>query len=241
MIRPGRGATPWVLILVLLPAGCGGGDAESADQGQVQVLPLEESPGPEQDLARYVGVLTVEGRPEVLLCDRTPLEADGPALMELLELHAELTPGQEPMEGLFVDVLGRIREDARGRWLDLVEVRRAAWEGWGCRTDESGVVFRAAGTEPFWTLTVREETAEWRTPDEVKQFVHAGAYGMPRGGWELDASESGGAAALRAEFHQEPCRDAMSGAYSHLSAVVFTGERELRGCAYIGPEATGPV
>ena len=164
-----------------------------------------------------------------------------PEMLELAGLHAELAPGLEPIEGIFVDVLGEMREDAQGPWLNVIGLRRAALEGWGCDRDERSLVMEASGTEPFWTLTVEDSVASWRTPEGVKQFVHDGPFAMRWGGWELESRSGADEPELRAELYQQPCRNAMSGAWSHLSVEVVLAGRTFRGCGFLGPEAEGHI
>lgn len=222
----------WALLAL---AGCtGGGGPEDHASGEATA----STPG---EPARFRGVLTVLGRAEIVLCDGRSLALDGPAAMELLELHAELTPGGEPLEGMFVDVLAELRDAEEAPWLNALEVRRAAIEGWGCGRDEAALVLEASGTEPFWSLTVEERTATWRTPESLEALVHDGPYPMPRGGSVLEGRGQNGAVRLRAEFYQGPCRNAMSGAYSHLTAVVTLDGVGFRGCAFSGPEAASPL
>lgn len=225
-----RARLPVVGALVL--AACGG-DASEPPLGSAATP--EELPGRAQP-ARYRGVLTLEGRPEVVLCEGTSVPVDGPALPDLLELHAVLTPGSEPMEGIFVDVLGQVQDAGGEPWLDALEVRRAAFEGWGCRRDESSAVLRASGTEPFWSLSVEREGATWSTPEAVETLVHDGPYTMTRGGWALEARTASAEPRLQAEFYAQGCQDPMSGAYSHLTVLVTLGDVRYRGCGYFGPE-----
>lgn len=236
--RRGAAVSRLVAVILLAGTGCGGEAPEGAGEatGEARV----EAPAARAEPARYLGILTVEGGSEITLCDGGLYPLDGPASLALLELHASLAPGLEPMEGIFVDVLGELREDGHEPWVYALEVMRAAWEGWGCGTRDEGVLYRAAGTEPFWSLTVGDSTATWRTPEGMEQFVHGGPYAMTRGGWVVEGEVAGGGGALRAEFMDEPCRDAMSGAYSHLTAGVSREGREFRGCAYRAP-GTVPV
>lgn len=228
-MRVGAGA------LVLL-AACGGGDAPG--EGASEEVPAEAPTPAARDAGpgRFLGILTVEGRPEVALCSGTALPVDGPAILELLELHADLAPGMEPLEGVFVDVLGKLRDDGDGAWLEALEVRRAAWEGWGCRTDESAVVLGASGTEPFWGLTVADRTADWSTPEAGETLFHDGLFRLPRGGWGLEANTSSGETRLSVEIQAQGCRNEMSGAYSHLTVLVRIGGTDYRGCGFSGPE-----
>ena len=230
----------WVLAL----GGCGSPEGANppvregeADTGAAAERPAEA--GQQTSPARFTGILTVEGGAEITLCDGGTYPVDGPASLLLLELHASLAPGSEPMEGIFVEVLAEIREEDPSSWLDALEVRRAAWEGWGCGTPDQGALYRASGTEPFWSLSVADRVATWRTPEGMEQFVHDGPYPMTRGGWAVDGEASGGGATLRLELHDEPCRDAMSGAYSHLTARASLRGVEYRGCGYRSREGAG--
>ncbi|MDT8340801.1 MAG: hypothetical protein RQ751_04745 [Longimicrobiales bacterium] len=235
-------------IALLLLAGlgaCGGGDGPPAGAGQGAGAGTEaESSGPPSGGAaavetsagpeRLTGYLTVEGRPEVALCRGGALSVDGPALPDLLDLHLALAPGLEPLEGVFVDVLGEVRSDDRETWLDALEVRRASFEGWGCRADEAGLVLDAWGNEPFWSLTVGPETAMWRTPEGERSYGHDGPFPLPRGGWALEGVTADGSVAWSAQILQRPCQDTMSGAYAHLEITVELGGSVYRGCAYSG-------
>lgn len=224
------------LLLLLLSAACGGGEPPEAAPDDATGMEEDAAPveaGPQ----RLQGILTLEGEPELLLCDGTPYPVDGPAFPEMAELHTQLTPGAEPLEGIFVDVLAEVREGERGPWVDALALRRAAFEGWGCRDRTDGLLYRGSGTEPFWNLVVEEGRARWETPEGSRSFVHDGVVQMPRGGWELEARAEGGNGGLRAEFHSEPCRNAMSGAWSHLAVTVELGGETFQGCAFRGPEA----
>lgn len=246
MNRMGHAPPRWnmALALTLAAAACGGRGETGAGAGEAAATG-EDDPGRRTPTStepqRYLGALTMEGGAEITLCDGTPVGVDGPEMLDLVGLHAELAPGLEPMEGIFVDVLGEMREDAQGPWLNVIGLRRAALEGWGCDRDERSLVMEASGTEPFWTLTVEDSVATWRTPDGVKQFVHDGPFAMRWGGWELESRSGTDEPELRAELYQEPCRNAMSGAWSHLSVEVVLAGRTFRGCGFLGPEAEGHV
>lgn len=234
------------LASALILGSCGGepdGGAPSADRAPPPGVPGEEAVAvaPSARASRFLGVLTLEGGAEFILCEGTPLPLDGPAFLDMVGLHSELAPGLEPMEGIFADVLGEVRESQEGPWLRALELRRAALEGWGCGRDEVDILLEASGTEPFWTLTVQDSLAIWRMPEGSKQFVHGGPALMPRGGWEVVVDAVDARVELRAEFYQEPCRDSMSGAWSHLSAEVVLEGREYRGCAFIGPGWEGRI
>lgn len=227
------------MAVVLALAACGG-DTSNGDEAMSE-LADDTRPPPSLEPIRVTGFLTAEGDPVITICGTGEERlVDGPAYLELLSLHAGLAPGVEPMEGVFVDVLGTLDEGGRGPVLEALEVRRAAWEGGGCSGPEPDLAFRAQGTEPFWSLSVQEETLTWRTPDGERTLDHRGPYRSDRGDWLVDGTDGPAAAGsgveptLTARFYAEPCQDAMSGAWFHLSAEVELDGREYRGCAYSG-------
>lgn len=241
--RRGHGFAPMAAALALM--ACSGevpaGDTEAATADATTA----EAPG-EASTAEAVllsGYLTVDQGPVLALCgtgeERT---VDGPAYAELLDLHAVLAPGMQPLEGVFIEVLGAYVEGDRGPAVEALEVRRAAWEGGGCTDPQPDLAFRASGTEPFWSLSVMGESMTWRTPEGQEALEHRGPYRSDRGDWLVDGTFDAGApvgatTALSARFYAEPCRDAMSGAWFHLSAEVAFEGREFQGCAYMGGES----
>lgn len=232
-----------LVAFALATAACGGegsgGSGATADNADgAQDAPASSTP------ARITGHLTLDEVPLLTLCgsgeERT---LDGPAFPDLLDLHAALAPGVQPMEGVFVDVLGVLVEDERGGAVEVLEVRRAAWEGGGCNGPEPALAFRAHGTEPFWSLSVLGETLIWRTPEAERTLFHRGPYRADRGDWLVEGTieptipGAGTTPVLTARFYPEPCRDAMSGAWFHMSAEVVLDGREYRGCAFRGAES----
>lgn len=217
-----------VAVLLTALVACGG-DAPPPDDSTLDTL---RAAPPEP--ASITGFLTLEGEPVIARCGSgEELPVDGPALPDLLDLHTGLAPGVEPLEGVFVEVLGTVVEGPRGPEVDALEVRRAAWEGGGCGDTPADLAFQASGTEPFWSLTVLGETLVWRTPEGETTLDHGGPYRMERGGWQVDGEGEGGTA-LTARFYPEPCQNAMSGAWFHMTAEVELDGEEYRGCAYSG-------
>lgn len=232
------GRRGWILVLGL--AACGG-EAPADDTGGP--IGGGEGEASTADVALLRGYLTVDQGPVLALCstgeERT---VDGPAYAELLDLHAALAPGVQPLEGVFVEVLGAFSEGDRGPSVEAIEVRRAAWEGGSCDEPQPGLAFRASGTEPFWSLSVLGESMTWSTPEGQEVLEHRGPYRSDRGDWLVDGTFEvgapvGAASALSARFYAEPCRDAMSGAWFHMTAEVAFEDREYRGCAYAGGES----
>lgn len=228
-----------------LLAGCGGaGDA-----------PPEQAAG-EADTARttvefgsslrMTGIVMVgEGLTEFLPCGDGPeLWLDGPLALDILELHGEMTPGVEPFEGMFIDVVADIGPPpATGvgvgypAALIVGQLRRAAYEGWNCGDIRSEVHLEASGTEPFWTLSMTEAGTTFTTPDGGARPLELGEVRMVPEGWAISGSD--GAGTVEVLLEDDGCRNAMSGAYSHLMATVTMGETVLRGCGWFG-EALDP-
>ena len=250
----GRRAS-WAVRLVLMVAVPAFVATACSAEGGVEDPPAERVPGtPEAALwdsgvgegprapefgvsQRYTGLFSMLGAPEFRSCEGWALPVNGPAGLELMDLHVGLTPGSEPGEDIFVDLVAELRQGAGGPVLDVLEVRRAAYEGWGCGGDDVGVLLEASGTEPFWSLTARREGAEWRTPEERMDLSHGGLFLLGRGGWGLEGRDASGAP-WSADFQSGGCRNAMSGAYSHLAAEVRIRGEVFSGCAFLGP-ATG--
>ncbi|HSM06263.1 MAG TPA: hypothetical protein VK858_16705 [Longimicrobiales bacterium] len=223
-----------ILTLALLvgPAACGDTpppeDAEGEPAGEAEARAAAADPAP------ITGYLTLEGQPIITRCGTgEELPVDGPALPDLLDLHTSLAPGMEPMEGVFVDVLGTIRDSGGGPEVDALEVRRAAWEGGGCGDGGPPPVYSASGTEPFWSLTVTDETLTWSTPEGGTTMEHQGPYRMNLGGWQVDGTSAAGGE-LTARFYPEPCQNAMSGAWFHMRAGVELDGTSYEGCAWSG-------
>ena len=93
----------------------------------------------------------------------------------------------------------------------------------------------ASGTEPFWSLRVTSQGAEFATP-EGRRSLDVGVLEEDPEGWVVQGTDPDGGNVF-VSLTPIPCRDAMSGAYSHLTAEVQLGGRILRGCAYLGPES----
>lgn len=236
-----RGTVGWFVPLlavapVLLVAGCEfsgqpGSDGPAADTrapGRPAVVELTP-------VTRFQGLFTVEDGWRFVPCGEDPIPVEGPAIPDLLEVYDELVP--EGAAGMVVDLLGQVRErDGRG-WLEAMEVRRAHFEGFGC-DDLVRARLEASGTEPFWSLAVDQGTATWTTPRGERRFTHDGLRLDEAGSWRLEArptpGDEGARPALLVEAWPDPCRNAMSGAYSHLRVEVTLDGELYRGCAVLG-------
>lgn len=228
----------WAMGLVI--AACGGDEAPPLDEAAPMAAEAEtpEFRGPE----RIAGVLLIgENVVEFQPCDgSTPMWLDGPLALDLQELHAELTPGVEPFEGIFLDVVANVGPPpavGSGTGYDaaliVLYLRRAALEGFNCGDVADDVVVQASGTEPFWSLRVTEQGAEFATP-EGRSSLELGPLESDEEGWLLQGVGPDGRNVF-VTLVAAPCRDAMSGAYSHLTAEVQAGGRTYEGCAFLGP------
>lgn len=231
-----------VAALVLL-SGCefsgepGGGEADGpgAPQAGSAATFTEVTP-----ITRFTGFFTVEDGWRLIPCGDDPVPVEGPAIPDLLQVYGELVPDGE--EGMFVDVLGQVREQGGRGWLEAMEIRRAYFEGFGC-DDVVRAQLAASGTEPFWSLEVDVDMASWSTPDGTRDFVHDGLELSESGSWILDARPAGASSSteptLRLEAWSDPCRNQMSGAYSHLRVEVTLDGELYRGCAVLGSALEG--
>lgn len=227
-------------LLLIAAAGCGPDEAVPTPDAQ---QPAQDVVEPElRGPIRTAGLLLVgEGIAEFQSCDgAAPLWLDGPLALDLLELHAELAPGVEPFEGIFIDVVANVGPPpavgpgtAYEGALIVLFLRRAALEGWNCGDDDPAVVVGASGTEPFWALRATADGAELATP-EGRMALELGDLTEDDEGWLMQGTTPDGGNVF-VSLVAVPCRDAMSGAYSHLSAEVQAGGRSLRGCGWLGP------
>jgi uncharacterized membrane protein len=222
-----------------LVGACGGEEAAPPPaEPAAQEVTEPELRGP----IRAAGLLLIgEGVVEFQSCDGgPPLWLDGPLAIDLQELHAELAPGVEPFEGIFIDVVANVGPPpavgpgtAYDGALIVLLLRRAALEGWNCGDDDPTAILGASGTEPFWSLSVTTEGAEFATP-EGRIRLDLGELTNDEEGWVMQGTSPDGGNVF-VSLVEIPCRDAMSGAYSHLSAEVQSGGQAFRGCAWLGP------
>lgn len=233
-----------VLLTTSLLAACGGDSAQEGVDGAGAAAEQAQPTVELREAVRTAGVLMVgENSAEFLPCDGGPeLWLDGPLSLDLLELHDEMTPGVEPFEGIFIDVVADIDPPpATGPGVGypgalIVEfLRRAAFEGWNCGDVRPNEQYAAAGTEPFWSLEVTEDGATFTTPDGGARALELGEVRMDEDGWVVSGSDAG--AAVEVRLVDAPCRNAMSGAYSHLTAEISIGDSTLQGCGWFGVAA----
>ena len=158
----------------------------------------------------------------------------------LWDLHAELAPGMEPYEEVFVVVRGSLGDappdgfgaEYPGSFV-INQVLYAGGEGFGCNLDLSGFQYRLSGNEPFWTLSFTDTTAKLSRMGSQDQIWS----GLQSERSETSVSymgESNASGLLEVHVSQEPCRDSMSGAFYGYSASVLVASEDLEGCALRG-------
>lgn len=233
------------LIPALILAACGGDGAPDAGAPGADALGVDAPVSVEtRSAVRIAGILMVgENTAEFRPCEGgEPLWLDGPLTADLVSLHDELTPGVEPFEGIFLDVVADIDPPpasgpgtAYSGALIVELLRRAAFEGWNCGDVDPAVVVSAAGTEPFWRLQVREDGAEFATPEGTRA-LEMQPLEMDAEGWVLQGTDPQ-TGNVFVSLTERPCRNAMSGAYSHLAVEIQLGGEVLRGCGWLGAVA----
>jgi len=117
--------------------------------------------------------------------------------------------------------------------LEVLQVRYAEREGFGCNLDLGEARFRAIGVEPFWRLDVaRDHLLLSRPGVEVQRFESdpAPTDALSFRGVNRDRDE-----VVVARLSQEPCVDPMSGARYAYRADVSVGAEQLAGCALAAP------
>lgn len=96
------------------------------------------------------------------------------------------------------------------------------------QAEQSGAVFRAAGNEPGWTITV-----DGHTPTRLHAQLDYGerdftiAVSGADGSWHGQAPNG---SALQVQATRSPCEDDMSGASFEATVNVQVGDRQYRGC-----------
>ncbi len=237
--RRGRFAA---LAVCAAAVGCGGGEPPTEDAPDTGAAEFPAAAGAlEPGIQRVTGFVAIgqERRDFVPCAGGEPYWLDGPALPEILELHAVLTPGMEPVESIFLDLLaapGSPPASGPGAGLagrlDALEVRRAAFEGWGCREVDQTLVAEARGNEPFWRLEVTEAGATFATPEGERPFEAARPEPSPEG-WRLTGTTDAGEP-FTLVLDLTGCVDSMSGAWSHVTARLELPDRVLEGCGVLG-------
>jgi len=129
----------------------------------------------------------------------------------------------------FVDGFGNAPADTGG---DIARIERASTEGPGCDATEPPFLFKAVGTEPFWSVTLAEgqlRLARPETPEQSGPFAGSPMMGEHR---TFTTTTSGGPVTLR--FDHATCSDGMSDALYGWTATLRADEKDWKGCAYAG-------
>jgi putative lipoprotein len=191
-----------------------------------------------------VGIVAVgEGVTELQPCDGSaPVALQGPALANLVSIAERISMDTGPVATIFADLVVQPRTGADadipggyGRLVDVMGVRRAAYEGFGCDGPlPSEVLLIAWGNEPFWRVEMRSDSlAELIRPEEGTQPITVGSLQQDFEGIVFTGTMEG-AGTVFMELTTGTCQDGMSGALTHANAEFTVGGRRLRGCAWFG-------
>lgn len=151
------------------------------------------------------------------------------------ELYDEFA--SEPYAPVFMDIEGRWFEAPDTGFaadyeeaIEITAVHRVEREGFGCKLDVDGLIFRAFGNEPGWRLDVRPDgaTLSSQTLEEAVAFEGDGRLSNQQFEFENDAWR------MSVAYLEIPCRDTMSGTYFSHQAEVRIGDRRYLGCAVPG-------
>lgn len=229
---------PLVLTLALFATACGcpsGPDEAAQEADATKPGPPPPPPVPVERIRGDLGVDT-EGGLHIAICGGgEPLKVLGSAVGELREaLEAlEHAPGDPTVP---VEVIGATRDQPGGGGMISVEslvVALTPGSTMLCELDAS-YLYRAHGTEPFWSLTVLDGTLRFEAMDlEAPIEVRGTAVRIP--GVSAPAWKGAGdGRTLEVELVPERCYDGMSGASYPFGAIVRLDGTELKGCAMQG-------
>lgn len=162
-------------------------------------------------------------------------EADG----RVRKLYEQLASA--PYQELFFEVRG-----VRGPPVDegfaadyaasvtVLEVRRAELEGRGCDDDLTAIEYRAAGTEPFWSLEISPAGLALSRPDPPGRVEWARRDPEAAENLLVFRSTDSSLGPIEVELTESACVDAMSGALFPLTAEVRLADEILHGCSLEG-------
>lgn len=119
---------------------------------------------------------------------------------------------------------------AGGGSIDRIE--RAYTEGPACKGEATPFLFKAVGTEPFWSASVAQGTLSFERPDAP---AATGAFGgSPMHGDQRRFFATTSSGPLEVQFTRAACNDGMSdGVYAWTAVATFDG-KEWKGCGYAG-------
>lgn len=133
------------------------------------------------------------------------------------------------MREFFVEGFGSTPA-AGGGSMDRIE--RAYAEGPGCQGEATPFLFKAVGTEPFWSAAVAQGRLSLERPDAPAVTGDFGGSPMRGDQRRFFATTTNGP--LEIAFTRAICTDGMSDSmYAWTAVVTFEGEK-LQGCGYAG-------
>ena len=130
-----------------------------------------------------------------------------------------------------------------GGTLAAYELLRAApvGEGGGCERPVGTYLYQAFGNEPFWSVTVWEDSVVFAQPDDPARVAwpstQVKATRDPAGTRTWTAQDHGGLPVLTLTIDRATCTDGMSGEVTTFRARARLSGRELHGCARAGAAA----
>lgn len=229
-----------ILTLALAACGGGGGGDEGADADEPDAGP-PISEAVVEGTFRGMAIFDVDGRPRFEPCG--PVAAASLLLADsaggdLEGAYQELVG--EPGGRLYVEVRGRVEPVERralstgpDRILIAEEVRRAALDVDGCDEMLDGLVFRAQGNEPFWSVNVTSlDIALERPATDPVTFPFTTP--TDSAGMRVYSTRAPGGPSLHLVLTEERCQDSMSGFWFPYSARAVVDGDTLTGCAAEG-------
>lgn len=119
---------------------------------------------------------------------------------------------------------------AGGGSIDRIE--RAYTEGPACKGEATPFLFKAVGTEPFWSAAVAQGTLSFERPDAPAATGDFGGSPMQGDQRRFFATTANGP--LEIQFTRATCTDGMSDALYAWTAVAKFDGKEWQGCGYAG-------
>ena len=118
----------------------------------------------------------------------------------------------------------------------ITSLLRAEREGFGFNENLSGILFRARGNEPSWTLTVADSDLLFSTPGGASSSFMTPQIEFREDGVHVSAATDSDSMSIH--IAPKRCTDSMSGSVFAFSATVRRGDTEYSGCAVVGsPDA----
>jgi len=167
--------------------------------------------------------------------DREGWVVDAMKDVSIADLYEEFATG--PYAPVFMDVEGRWFEASDEGFqpgfddaVEITAVHRVEREGFGCKLDVEGLVFRAFGNEPGWRLDVRPDGATLTSMSLEERVEFSGDGRLSNQQFEFENDEY----RMSVAYLEIPCRDSMSGSYFSHQAELRIGDRRYVGCAVPG-------